>query len=69
MFETIDQARSEIRKLTDVQLTQLMDLLFLEWLTGNVTDEQADFVAALILESTMERVTALMEKDMGATVN
>jgi hypothetical protein len=69
MFETIDQARDEIRKLSDAQLAQLMDLLFVEWLTGRVTDEQADFVAALILDSTMERLAAVLEKEAGATVN
>lgn len=69
MFETIDEARAEIRKLTDVQLAQLLELLVIEWALGNVTDHQAEFVSALIVESTMERIVALDEKEMGATIN
>ena len=69
MFETINQARDEIRKLSDVQLAQLNDLLIIEWAMGNVSDQHAEFVAALIVESTLERIAALLEKESGVTVN
>jgi hypothetical protein len=69
MFETMEEARAAIRTLTDEQLRALLEELLAGWFSGQISDDQAEFVSALIYESTLERVVALIEKESGATVN
>lgn len=72
MFETIQQAQTEISKLTDDQLAELTVLTITEHLAGRINDEQAEFVSALILAEILARITiadAMLEKESGVTIN
>ena len=71
MSDTIDQARAEIAKLNDRDLADLTVLTILEHAKGRITDEQAEFVSALIIEDMLRRVAVMFaeEEKVTATIN
>lgn len=69
MFDTIEQAQAAIRELDDAQLTDLATLTVIEYLRGRVTEDQMQFVSALIVNEMVERALAAEEIKAGATVH
>lgn len=71
MFNTIEAAQAEIQKLSDNDLADLTVLTILEHAAGSITDQQAEFVSALILEDMLRRVALMFaeEEKSTATIN
>jgi hypothetical protein len=69
MFDTVEAAVAAVRKLTDDQLGQLATLAVIEFLEGRVTEDQMQFVSAVIVNEMIERALAAEEVKAGATVH
>jgi hypothetical protein len=69
MLDQIRKVQAAIAMLTVEQLAGLLLLTETEYAAGNITADQAEFVAALIMDSALERLDAQMRVEDGATLN